>query len=60
MSFIMDIYTIIGAKKSDDIDKIKKLYRIKARELHPDKGGNINDFIKLKELFDTIMDPNKK
>lgn len=35
-------------------------YRIKVKELHPDHGGNENEFLKAKEAFDTLKDAEKR
>lgn len=39
--------------KSIDNNLIKKAVRIAMINSHPDKGGNTNDFIKFKELYDS-------
>lgn len=36
-------------------DKLKKIFQIKALKMHPDKGGNSNDFINLKLARDNIQ-----
>ena len=35
-----DYYDILGVKKDASADEIKKAFRRKAVELHPDKGGD--------------------
>lgn len=39
--------------KSIDNNLMKKAVRIAMINSHPDKGGNTNDFIKFKELYDS-------
>ncbi len=36
-------------------DEISRLFRLRARELHPDHGGKHEDFIKLRKLFEELM-----
>ncbi len=47
----------IDEKKLADISlkEIQKVYRKKAKELHPDAGGNHEIFIKLTEAYQTIV-----
>jgi len=51
---ILDIES--NANVSEDI--IKKKYRIKALQNHPDKGGNNDDFIKINTAYEFLI--NKK
>jgi curved DNA-binding protein CbpA len=44
----MDYYDILGVPKTASSDEIKKAFRKKAVEHHPDKGG---DPAKVKMLF---------
>lgn len=37
-SFSRDFYKILGVDKSATINEIKKIYRKKAKEMHPDKN----------------------
>lgn len=41
-------------------EEIKKAYQNKAKLLHPDKGGNGEDFTLLKESYDRIIKQRKK
>ncbi len=59
----IDYYEVLGVTKSDDADAIKKAFRRKAREFHPD----VNDapdaedqFKKINEAYDVLSDPQKK
>jgi len=42
-------YDILGVDKNADQDTIKKVYRQKAKEFHPDKGGDETMFKKISE-----------
>ena len=56
----MDYYNILGVEKTASEADIKKAYRRLASKLHPDKGGNNEDFQRLQEAYATLSDPNKR
>ena len=59
-----DYYNILGVDKNASEDQIKKAYRKKAMEFHPDKNqGNTEAESKFKEAaeaYETLSDPQKK
>lgn len=58
-----DLYAILGVDKNADEAAIKKAYRHKARELHPDvnKAPDAEErFKELNEAYDVLSDPKKK
>jgi molecular chaperone DnaJ len=59
-----DFYEILGISKSADAAAIKKAYRKKAIEFHPDKNpGNKEaeeNFKKAAEAYEVLSDPQKK
>ena len=59
-----DLYAILGVKKSDSQDAIKKQYRKLARELHPDKtkgDKKLEDRFKdVSEAYEVLSDDKKK
>jgi len=55
-----DYYEILGVDKSATTDDIKKAYRKKAIEHHPDKGGDEEKFKEAAEAYETLSDPDKK
>ncbi|MFJ7827082.1 J domain-containing protein [Psychrobacillus sp. NPDC096623] len=54
MEEFVDYYNIIGISKNASNEEIKKAYRKKAKEYHPDSGGSSEKFLLLKEAFDTL------
>lgn len=56
-----DYYEVIGVEKSASADEIKRAYRKKALELHPDRhGGDDSKFKELGEAYEVLKDPQKK
>lgn len=53
-------YDILGVNETATQEEIKKAYRKKAVEHHPDKGGDESIFKKVSEAYDTIGDENKR
>jgi curved DNA-binding protein CbpA len=53
-------YKILGVDKSSSAEEIKKQYKLRSKELHPDTGGNFEDFADLKKAFDILTDPAKR
>ena len=53
-------YDILGVSDAATQDEIKKAYRKKAVEHHPDKGGDEQLFKKISEAYDTIGDEGKR
>lgn len=48
-------YEILGISENDSVDQIKRQYRLLAMKLHPDRGGNAEEFQLLKDAYQTVM-----
>ena len=55
-----DYYEILGVSKDATNEQIKKAYRKKALEHHPDRGGDQDEFKKVNEAYQTLGDPQKR
>ena len=59
-----DYYDILGAKRGDSADELKKAYRQKAKELHPDRNSDNPQaeaqFKEVNEAWDVLKDEQKK
>lgn len=53
-------YNTLGVEENATQDQIKKAYRKLARETHPDKGGDEEEFKKISTAYDTLGDENKR
>ncbi len=52
-------YLRLNVKEEDTIRNIEKEYKRLAKQLHPDKGGDKEEFQKLKESYDSILKKKK-
>ena len=50
-----DPWAIVGVAESSTTDEIRRAYRIRARKLHPDVGGDAAAFRKLVAAFELLL-----
>jgi hypothetical protein len=48
-------YSILGLKRSASQEDIKNAFRQKAKETHPDKGGDPEEFKKVREAYECLI-----
>ena len=48
-------YDVLGIDKDSEDEDIKKAFRKKALETHPDKGGDPEEFRKVREAYECLI-----
>ena len=56
----MDYYSILGVPRNVSDKDLKKAYKQKSMQHHPDRGGNEEEFKKINEAYSTLKDPQKR
>jgi len=56
----MDYYSILGVPRNASAEDIRKAYKKKSMQHHPDRGGNEEEFKRVNEAYSTLKDPQKR
>lgn len=51
-------YKLLGLESSASNEEIKHAYKKIARDIHPDVGGDVDEFVALQNAVATLLDPN--
>lgn len=55
-----DLYEELGVPPRASAEMIRETYLAKARELHPDKGGDVEAMTRLSAVYKTLHDPSSR
>jgi molecular chaperone DnaJ len=55
-----DYYEVLGVGQSASPDEVKKAFRKKAIEHHPDRGGDETKFKEVNEAYEVLSNPEKR
>lgn len=55
-----DLYDVLGVDRDADDTTIKRAYRQRARELHPDAGGDEEQFKELTTAYEVLKNPQTR
>ena len=56
----VDLYELLGVEKKCNDQELGKAYKKKALRMHPDKGGDPEQFKQMKWAYDVLKDPYKR
>lgn len=55
-----DLYGVLGLRQDAAAEDIKRAYRQKAREHHPDAGGDAERFKEVSHAYEVLSDPERR
>jgi molecular chaperone DnaJ len=55
-----DLYGVLGLRPDAATEEIKRAYRRKAREHHPDAGGDAERFKEVNHAYEVLSDPERR
>lgn len=57
---MVNFYQVLGLRRESGAEEIRGAYREKAKETHPDLGGDGALFLAVKEAYEILRDPEKR
>ena len=51
---LVDPWAMLGVDKDATLPEIKRAFKAKALQVHPDKGGTEEEFVNLRAAYDTV------
>ncbi len=57
---LIDPYETLGVERDADAAQVKTAYRKRAKNAHPDTGGDIDAFARLKTSYELLCDPVRR
>lgn len=56
----MTLYDILEVPPGASIKEIRRMYRVKAMQHHPDRGGDSEAFNKVQHAYEVLSDPDRR
>lgn len=56
----VDLYATLGVERGATVEEIQRVYRKKAMKLHPDRGGNVEEFRAVALAYEVLSDKEKR
>ena len=56
----MDYYSVLGINKNASQEEVRKAYKKKSMQHHPDRGGDEEEFKRVNEAYQTLGDEQKR
>ena len=57
---MIDPYAMLGIERDADDSQVKAAYRKAAKGMHPDSGGDVDQFARLQTCYDLLRDPVRR
>lgn len=57
---MLNLYLVLGLRPGATLDEFRSAYRLRARDTHPDHGGDPDDFAEVSEAYNTLRDPERR
>ena len=57
---MIDPYAMLGIERDADDNQVKAAYRKAAKGMHPDSGGDVDQFARLQTCYDLLRDPVRR